>query len=288
MIFRKSLPRYAAMGALAGLTAFSGAANATLFLGAWDSGTVYSVDLSTEVATPLRSGFGLISGMEGIGDDLFVFDQRDEGVTQLDPVSGATVSFSTLASNVVRGEGTFAMRADRTGFTSNSSGSDGEYFSFDLNANTTTSIGTGISFDGLDFAPDGRLYALSQASSTTGGSELYILDPDTGSTTLIGSTGVTSGALAGLVVADGDFIAGIGSSLYRIDPTDGSADFLFDPGIGNISGAAFLGSSNPIGVPGVPSGPSTSVPAPGGLVLMVAGLFGLFGLRRRRGFPAAG
>ncbi|MBT0962796.1 PEP-CTERM sorting domain-containing protein [Denitromonas iodatirespirans] len=264
--------------AVAALAAAMGGAQAgTLYIGGWNTGTVYSVDLTAQSVTPLVGGFSQISGMEGIGNDLYVFTQSNDVVSKIDPTTGATLTtynLGALGINVT-GEGTFAMHSDLTGFTSSSSGSVGTYYTFDLNANTATNIGTGISFDGVDYAPNGVLYGLTQSPSTPGGSELRIIDPMTGTTQLVGSTGISSSALAGLVVADGDFIAAIGSSLYRIDPFTAAPTFLFDAGIGDISGAAFLGSTNP----GEDPNPNP-MPEPMSLALLGLGLAGLGASRR--------
>ncbi|MEJ2380163.1 MAG: PEP-CTERM sorting domain-containing protein [Gammaproteobacteria bacterium] len=262
--------------AILGLVVSAGARAGTLYIGGWNTSTVYSVDLNTQTTTPLVGGFSRISGMEGIGNDLYVFDQTNDVVSQLDPVTGSTLNtFDLGALGVdVTGEGTFAMNSDMTGFVSSSAGSVGTYWTFNLNTNTATNIGTGISFDGVDYAPNGTLYGLTQSPTTPGGSALYTIDPTTGSTTLIGSTGIDSSALAGLVVADGDFIAAIGPELYRLNPANAAATLLFNAGIGDISGAAYLGSTNPVVNP--------TVPEPGTLALLGLGLAGLGVFRKRR------
>lgn len=256
-------------------------AQAVLYIGAWDRGSVHSVDLVNKTTTLVASGFSRISGMEGIGNDLYVFDQTNDVVSQINPTNGSVITTYNLANlgiNVT-GEGTFAMHSDLTGFVSSSSGSVGTYWSFDLVNNTANQFGTGISFDGVDYAPNGTLYGITQSPTTPGGSELRIIDPLTGATTLIGNTGISTSALAGLVVAQGDFIAAIGPSIYKIDPFTAEATFLFDPGLGDISGAAFLGSTNP-GQPPVISG----VPEPmsAGLSLLGLGAIASHSLRRRR------
>lgn len=259
-----------------GLAASAGAHAGVLYIGGWNTSTVYSVDLTSHAVTPLVGGFSLISGMEGIGNDLYVFDQTNDVVTQLDPTTGSTVTTYDLGALGVdvSGEGTFAMHSDLTGFVSSSKDSVGTYWAFDLGASTATNIGTGISFDGVDYAPDGTLYGLTQSATTPGGSALYTIDPTTGGTSLIGSTGISGSALAGLVVAEGDFIAAIGPSLYRLDPVTAAPTFLFNAGIGNISGAAYLGSTNPGTKP-------PAVPEPTSLALLGLGLAGL-GISRRR------
>lgn len=258
-------------------TALSVAQAGTLYIGTWNDRTVYEVDLNAQTTTALAGGFGLVTGMEGIGQDLYVFDQSNDSVTQLDPDNGSvlnTYSLSALGVNVT-GEGTFAMHSDMTGFVSSSSGGTGTYWTFDLIAGTATMLGTGVSFDGVDYAPNGTLYGLTQSYSASAPHQLHTIDPVTGATTLIGSTGIIGDALAALVVADGDFIAGMGSSLYRIDPNTAQATLLFNPGLGPISGAAYLGSTNPGGGGNVP------VPAP--LALIGLGLAAVGLQRRKRG-----
>lgn len=256
--------------------AISAAQAGTLYIGAWNDRTVYEVDLNAQTTSALTGGFNFITGMEGIGQDLYVFDQGNNTVSQLDPNNGSVLtSYNLGALGVnVSGEGTFAMNSDMTGFVSSSSGATGTYWTFDLVAGTATMIGTGVSFDGVDYAPNGTLYGLTQSASFAGGSGLHTIDPLTGATTLIGSTGITGQALAGLVVAEGDFIAGIGSGLYQIDPFTAQATFLFDPGLGPISGAAYLGSTNPGGGGG-------NVPVPAPLALIGLGLAAV-GLQRRK------
>lgn len=106
----------------------------------------------------------------------------------------------------------------------------------------------GTAFGGIDFAPDGTLYGLSQ-----GADALYTIDPATAAISLVGSLGLdvqghdlsftcddgASGLLATAVV--NTFKPGTtqpyGRSLLQIDPATGAATVL-RPLTGNVTGSA--------------------------------------------------
>ncbi len=107
---------------------------------------------------------------------------------------------------------------------------------------------------GISFAPSGELYGLT-AFAGPGGNSLFLIDPETGSASLIGHTGLSriiegdlaihpqTGVLYGLQDV---FPAAFNRKLFRIDPETGQATVLRDAfgGLSDLSAAAFDADGN--------------------------------------------
>jgi hypothetical protein len=144
------------------------------------------------------------------------------------------------------GEGAMAFRADGLLFVSASQGAVGTLASFNLSS-LKLSLITAVdalqpSLDGLAWNAQGRLYGLRQGSAPA----LYTVDPQTGTTALVGSFGQSfpQATLGGLAFGpDGTLYAVLGSSLesrlYKVDPATGSALFIGAIGLPGLSGIAF-------------------------------------------------
>src|SRR5262249_16043798 len=76
---------------------------------------------------------------------------------------------------------------------------------------------TPVAMYDIAFAPNGDLYGLNSSSET----KLYQIDPDTGTSTLVGNVGAFVYALA--FRNDGTLFAAGGSTLYRVNTTTGAS-----------------------------------------------------------------
>ncbi len=180
---------------------------------------------------------------------LYTFDQINDKVRQLDPLTGATLATIDVGI-VAHGEGGFAMRPDGTGFLSMTAGGTGTLWRFDIDAPSSSFVtrvgGLVPSMDGLAFDQTGVLYGLSQGV-TDGGNKLYTIDQVTGATTLVGALGVGESAVGGLAFApDGTLFATLSdqnptaATLYTLDKSTGAASLVGNVGFNSVSGIAFL------------------------------------------------
>ena len=266
----------AVLGMLLG-TLFLATESRAAFFGITYSGNqLISIDQTTGLGTLVGP---LSNGMTGLdlaasGGNLYTFDQINDKVRQLDPLTGSTLA--TIDVGIVTGgEGGFAMRADGTGFLSSTLGAVGTLWRFDINAPSsslvTLSNGLAPSMDGLAFDSAGVLYGLNQGASD-GGNKLYTIDQSTGATTLVGALGVGNSAVGGLAFApDGTLYATLSdlnpttAKLYKLDTSDGTASFVGNLAFDSVSGITFL----------------SPVPEPGTWMLLLAGCFTVLAMRRR-------
>jgi len=128
---------------------------------------------------------------------------------------------------------------------------------FDVNQATgavTNPRSTGISaFIGLTVSPSGTLYTISPAGSTPAGNALFTINPATGASSLVGSTGL-SNILEGDLAFDrtAGVIYGVYNSagtnneqLFRVNPATGAATVVGTiPGANDPSALAFDSSGN--------------------------------------------
>ncbi len=173
-----------------------------------------------------------------------------ERLLQIDAWSGAILTQKSLASSIEGGEGAMDFSLDGSAIASKSSDNVGTLFRFALTSTNVTAItsngGLRPSLDGLAFDSQGILYGLSQ---NAGGFTLYLVNTNTGTTTPVGSLGITfpgtGGAVAGLAFApDGTLWAAAGnpteSRLYRINKFSGAATLVGSVGYSGVSGIRFF------------------------------------------------
>jgi hypothetical protein len=210
---------------------------------------------------------------------LYAFDSIHDRIVEIDPGTGGILSVTNIGIGDRIGEGSLDFRSDGTGFLSESRGYTGQLWSFDLDAGTSLSLtpmgGLDPSLDGLAFQPGtDTLFGLAQ---WCGG--LYTVDPASGTTELVGSTGIAGNVLAGFAFSpDGGLFAATGGYLYSIDPLTGQADVIGSTGLSNVSGLAFLDPLDP-----ADPEPIGHMPEPSTVLLLGGGLLGLGARVRRQG-----
>jgi hypothetical protein len=191
---------------------------------------------------------------------LYSLNQDTDQFLELNPTTGAIANTTAIGQSVV-GEGAMAFNSTGTLFFSASSGAVGTLYSSTLNGSSSVVGALSVSMDGLDFAPNGTLYGISQDMS------LYTIDPVTAGVTLVGPTGIGSiGPVLGFAIRQSDaaMYAAVGRSLYSIDSTTGQGTFIGVTGFDQITGLTFL---EPGGGSGIPE-PSTWAMMAGGLALV--------------------
>lgn len=230
---------------------------------------LYGINSTTLITINTTTGAGTLVGNNSYGDypfgladyngKLYTLNQTTDQFMELDPSNGSTVNSIGVGANVV-GEGAMAFNSLGTLFFSASSGGIGALYSSTLNGSSTLINGSmDPSMDGMDFAPDGTLYGISQDMS------FYTIDPTNGNTSLIGATGIGAiGPVAGFAIRnDGAMFAAVGRSLYSINPVTGAGSFIGVTGYDLISGLTFLDDGG------------GQVPEPSTWALMLSGLAGL-------------
>jgi parallel beta-helix repeat protein len=111
----------------------------------------------------------------------------------------------------------------------------GTLYTIDINSGDTVPVGTTLPFMGIACDTNGVLYGYTSGSTKDTSSSLYVIDPDSGSTTEIGPMGVGFSEYSDCAYdRDNDvlYVAGMTSSgvssLYSIDVVTGQATFVDD------------------------------------------------------------
>jgi hypothetical protein len=198
-----------------------------------------SIDPSTGAGTLIGSLDSEMDafGLSDRGTSIYTFDQTADRIRQLDPATGHTLATIDIGVSGIIGEGSLAFRSDGIGFMTQSAGSVGQLWSFDITLPGSTAITTDYgltpSMDGADFDGSDVLYGLSQNSY-----DLYTINQTTGATTYVGPTGFLSGTgLGGLTFTSNGTLYGVlNDALYTINPGTGAASLVGPIGFNDVSG----------------------------------------------------
>ncbi|MBI5387682.1 MAG: hypothetical protein HZA90_23730 [Verrucomicrobia bacterium] len=196
--------------------------------------SVKAMDLAT-----YRGGLYLLSDFSG-----------SHKLSEIDAQTGEILRQISFGHDFAGGEGAFDFRADGVIFATRSSSATGTVFRLETTRTNTVLVtpegGLSPSLDGLAFDHAGTLFGLSQ--NRGGRHALYLVDPDSGQTTLVGDLGITFAA-GGLVVAglafapDGTLYAALGGAtdswLCRVNKTTGVATVVGSIGYPGVAGIRF-------------------------------------------------
>jgi hypothetical protein len=219
-------------------------------------------------------------GIGQTGGDLYIYDQNQQALLQLNPANADTISTINLGI-LNTGEGDLAFAPGGKGYLMSTVAPDGSFngttgtmYSFTTAAISSAIVSTSVPLiDGLAFDNSGNGYALAQ-----GGGTFYSVST-AGVVTTIGSTGITDGcdgdlcSLGGLTFGGTTLYAALSnfsnstSSFYTIDPTTGAATFIGDIDFDQVSGISGIETT-------------TTMPEPSTWVLITGGALAIL-LRRR-------
>jgi hypothetical protein len=246
----------ALLWALVSLAASWGAASragaASLYAVDFQDG-LYQVDAMTGELSLVGEidGFTSLIGSFGLADrngELWMFAPAVDRFVRLDPATADVLEQVSIPTPMT-GEGAIALRADGTGVVMDAFGAGGNLATVDLDAADSSLVGSTLAFDGLDFAPDGTLYGLSQSPAATAAPTLYTIDPSNGSVTLVGVTdlpALPADNLAGLSFrSDGTLWAVWNGSLFSLDPVTAETTLVGGTNLGggtvtNLSGLTWI------------------------------------------------
>ncbi len=291
---KRNLLRLGAAGialAVASLGSLSAAhlTGLTLFGVNFASNELVSIDPATGAGSIIGS-FGDTTFATGLGvrnGRLFVFDQVDDRIREVNKISGELVSSIDIGVGNLNGEGALAFRpSDGVGFLASPLNANNEptndFFMFVITPNgasgtsvrlgSTTVNGQPLAIDAMAFNSQGVLYAIGQAADAT----LYTINTTTGAATAVGPV-VLSGAsptpivknspIAGMTVGPAnpdmanveEIYASINDILYIITPSSGAARrgpgapagqnvaLNFGPFVSSVSGLAFSPGAGTLG-----------------------------------------
>jgi hypothetical protein len=201
-----------------------------------DDGTLFQIDPATGDGRRIGAGPPELVGLSDFGGQLFALWEDDQ-LLELDPETGS-VLFSTRLGIGVGAEGAMALDANGTGFTTRGLPNSSQLWRFDLSGSAPAIVGAdqGAVLDGLAFAPNGDLLALSDDLT------LLRIEPSSGERFTLGATGISAADAAGLAFSSqGVLHAVVGDQLYSLDSVSGSASPIGGVGAdGRLSGLAFV------------------------------------------------
>jgi len=253
---------------------------------------LYTINTATgagTLVTNVTPGFPTLS-MAFRGTSLYAWDTSVNRLRQLDLVTGNSLAVIDIGiASLIEG---LAFRSDGIGFAAQRG--TAPFYSFDVTVPSSTAITPSMNpgMRGIAFGPTGVLYGIS-----SNGTELRTINPATGATTLIGMTGIPTGAgdwgdLA--CDASGVLFTVISpsnptpSTLYRINAATGAGTLVGNIGFHSAGIAFQTGGPLPPPVP-PPTPPPSPTPGPvpthegsfAGSASQSPGVEGTFGLGAR-------
>jgi hypothetical protein len=242
-----------------------------LFGVTWLGNQLVTINPATGEATIVGNlGEGVFATGIGVSDGrLYVFDQVNDRLREVNKVTGKLVSSIDIGVGNVSGEGALAFRSDGVGFlavplnANNQPVNDLYMFTIAPNGSvgTSTRIGsTGIAIDGLAFNSRGTLYALAQGEAT-----IYTINTQTAAATPVGTVTVGNATIAknspigAIAIAppnpEGveEIYAAIDDRLFIVDPATARARTAsdqiinFGPLVSSVSGLTFTPGAAALG-----------------------------------------
>lgn len=236
---------------LSHLSAQAGGGGAVLYAVSFNDKQLLTVDPNTGAGT-LVTNLGLVTpyDLAAYRGSLYLYRSstaNSQALAELDPFTGQIRRTMEFTNRITGGEGALDFDAEGWAVATKSTSQTGTVFRLDMATGAlklaTPEGGLFPSLDGLAFDPQGVLYGLRQ-----GGAALYIVNPFTGETTLVGNLGLTlsePASVGGLAFApDGVLYAALGgdtdSHLYRLSKATGVATWVGAIGFARVCGLRFF------------------------------------------------
>lgn len=266
---------------LAAITLLCALSPVTTLAGTVDGVTFFdnqliSIDTTTGIGTLIGPLSTTVSpfGLANVNGNLYTFDSNADVITQLSSTTGATVATYSIGIGPVLGQGGLAFQSSTVGFLTSALDPTtlnpvNDLYRFNLSTGTSQLIAhTSDTLEALAFGPNNMLYGLGKLDGN-----LYVIDPNTGATTLVGNVGVSIGSPTGGLTfgPDGTLYATLDDTLYTLNTSTGAAtavgmaDSTSYTGFSSISGLAFVASA---------------VPEPASLISLGLGVAGVVILQR--------